>query len=107
MVRRNEKAFRKDEDKERPACSKTLDEVIESITQKSGLQIKDVRKPALDRFWVDRETYNYALFYLREYQEELEKCCNTCDCFEVGCYCKLHSIFIRSDFVCRDWESAA
>ena len=48
---------------------KTLDEVIESITQKSGLEIRDARKPEKDRFWVDRETYNDALAYLRMYKE--------------------------------------
>ena len=44
---------------------KTLDEVIDSITKQSGLEIRDVRKPDKDRFWVDRETYNDALHYLK------------------------------------------
>lgn len=43
----------------------TINEVIESITQKSGLQIKDIRNEKKDRFWVDRETYMAALHYLR------------------------------------------
>ena len=47
---------------------KTLDEVIESITTQSGLEIRNVRKPERDRFWVDRDTYNDALHYLKEYQ---------------------------------------
>ena len=50
---------------------KTLDEVIGSITTQSGLEIRDVRKPEKDRFWVDRETYNNALQYLKEYREKL------------------------------------
>lgn len=49
---------------------KTIDEVIESITKQSGLEIRNVRKPEKDRFWVDRETYNDALYYLREYRSE-------------------------------------
>jgi len=47
---------------------KTLDEVIESIIKQSGLEIRNVRKPDRDRFWVDRETYNDALHYLKEYK---------------------------------------
>ena len=49
---------------------RTLEEVIDSITKQSGLEIRDVRKPEKDRFWVDRETYNDALHYLREYQRD-------------------------------------
>lgn len=49
---------------------KTLDEVIESITTQSGLEIRNVRKPERDRFWVDRDTYNDALFYLKQYQRD-------------------------------------
>ena len=45
---------------------KTLDEVIADITKQSGLEIRDVRKPDKDRFWVGRETYNDALHYLKE-----------------------------------------
>ena len=48
---------------------KTIDEVIESITKQSGLEIRNVRKPDKDRFWVDRETYMDALHYLKEYRE--------------------------------------
>ena len=48
---------------------KTLAEVIESITKQSGLEIRNVKKPDKDRFWVDRETYNDALHYLRVYRE--------------------------------------
>lgn len=48
---------------------KTLDEVIESITTQSGLEIRNVRKPERDRFWVDRDTYNDALHYLQELRE--------------------------------------
>ena len=48
---------------------KTLDEVIESITTQSGLEIRNVRKPERDRFWVDRDTYNDALHYLKEYRK--------------------------------------
>lgn len=51
---------------------KTLDEVIDSITKQSGLEIRDVRKPEKDRFWVDRETYNDALHYLREYRSDMK-----------------------------------
>lgn len=47
---------------------KTLDEVIESITKHSGLEIRNVRKPDEDKFWVDRSTYMDALHYLRELQ---------------------------------------
>lgn len=47
---------------------KTLDEVIESIIKQSGLEIRNVRKPDRDRFWVDRETYNDALHYLKEHK---------------------------------------
>ena len=49
---------------------KTLDEVIDSITRQSGLEIRNARKPEKDRFWVDRETYNDALYYLREYRSD-------------------------------------
>ena len=49
----------------------TLDEVIESITTQSGLEIRNVRKPERDRFWVDRDTYNDALRYLREYRDKM------------------------------------
>ena len=49
---------------------KTLDEVIESITTQSGLEIRNVRKPERDRFWVDRDTYNDALHYLRMYRSD-------------------------------------
>ena len=49
---------------------RTLEEVIDSITKQSGLEIRDVRKPEKDRFWVDRETYNDALHYLKEYKEK-------------------------------------
>lgn len=49
---------------------KTLDEVIESITTQSGLEIRNVQKPERDRFWVDRDTYNDALHYLKEYRSE-------------------------------------
>ena len=49
---------------------KTLDEVIDSITKQSGLEIRDIKKPDKDRFWVDRETYNDALYYLKEYRSE-------------------------------------
>ena len=49
---------------------KTLDEVIDSITKQSGLQIMDIKKPDKDRFWVDRETYNDALYYLREFASQ-------------------------------------
>lgn len=48
---------------------KTLTEVIESITKQSGLEIRDVRKSDKDRFWVDRETYNDALHYLKVLQK--------------------------------------
>ena len=48
---------------------KTLNEVIDSITKQSGFEIRDVSKPEKDRFWVDRETYNDALCYLRMYKE--------------------------------------
>ena len=48
---------------------KTLEQVIHEITQKSGLEIRNVKKPENDRFWVDRETYNDALCYLRMYKE--------------------------------------
>ena len=51
---------------------KTLNEVIDSITKQSGLEIRDVRKPEKDRFWVDRETYNDALHYLREYRSDMK-----------------------------------
>ena len=49
---------------------KTLDEVIDSITKQSGLEIRDQLHPEKDRFWVNRETYNDALFYLKEYRSE-------------------------------------
>lgn len=49
---------------------KTLDEVIESITTQSGLEIRNVRKPERDRFWVDRDTYNDALLYLKMYRSD-------------------------------------
>lgn len=49
---------------------KTLDEVIESITTQSGLEIRNVRKPERDRFWVDRDTYNDALHYLKMYRSD-------------------------------------
>lgn len=48
---------------------KPLDEVIDGITKQSGLEIRNVRKPEKDRFWVDRETYMDALQYLRWYKE--------------------------------------
>lgn len=48
---------------------KTLDEVIENIIKQSGLEIRNVRKPDRDRFWVDRDTYNDTLQYLRKYRE--------------------------------------
>ena len=49
---------------------KTLDEVIDNITKQSALEIRDVKKPEKDRFWVDRETYNDALYYLRMYYSD-------------------------------------
>ena len=52
---------------------RTLEEVIDSITKQSGLEIRDVRKPEKDRFWVDRETYNDALHYLREYRSDMKQ----------------------------------
>ena len=53
---------------------RTLDEVIESITTQSGLEIRNVRKPERDRFWVDRQTYNDALHYLKTYRENQQTC---------------------------------
>ena len=56
---------------------KTIDEVIESITKQSGLEIRNVRKPDKDRFWVDRETYMDALHYLREYRDKHDEMLKT------------------------------
>ena len=49
---------------------KSLDEVIDSITKQSGLEIRDQGHPKKDRFWVDRDTYNDALYYLRMYYSD-------------------------------------
>ena len=49
---------------------KTLDEVIDSITKQSALEIRDQRCPEKDRFWADRDTYTDALYYLKEYRSE-------------------------------------
>lgn len=34
-----------------------------------------------------------------------ERCCNTCDSYEDGRYCKLWSIFCKSDHWCKDWSN--
>lgn len=56
---------------------KTLDEVIKSITKQSGLEIRNVKKPDKDRFWVDRETYMDALHYLKEYRDKHDEILKT------------------------------
>lgn len=33
-----------------------------------------------------------------------EKCCNTCDCYDIGCYCNLWSRSFPSDHWCKTWE---
>ena len=33
-----------------------------------------------------------------------DRCCNTCDIYEDGRYCKLWSIFCGSDHWCKDWS---
>jgi len=111
MVRRNEKVFRKDENKELPTRSKTLDEVIIALEQclwnDGGINCPTCPYHGTENGQCGWKMISDAEEQLKDYQKELEKCCNECDCYEDGRYCKLHSIFVRSDFACRDWESKA